>query len=70
MMGFSEMWAHMQQQRSWRWTIIVLSFIPFAGFALWVTVDHNINTIGARIGSIVWVSTCAFLVANGMPRKR
>ena len=50
------MWAHMQRQKSWQWIIIALSFIPFVGFALWVTADHNISTIWARVGSIIWVS--------------
>jgi len=64
------MWAHMQQQRSRQWVVIALSLIPFVGFALWVTADHNISTIWARIGSIIWVSACAFLIANDMPRNR
>jgi hypothetical protein len=66
----SEMWAHMQQQQGWRWIIIALSFIPFVAFALWVTADHNISTIWASVGTIAWLSTCAFLVVNAMPRNR
>jgi len=68
--GLSEMWPHIQQRQSWQWIIVALSLIPFVGFALWVIADHNVNTIWARIGGIIWFSLCAFLVANGIPRNR
>jgi hypothetical protein len=70
MRGFSEMWAHIQQRQSRQWIIIALTLIPFVGFALWVAADHNINTVLAYVGSIIWVSACAFFVANDMPRNR
>jgi hypothetical protein len=51
-------------------TIIALGFIAFLGFVLWVTTDHNVSTIWARIGIIIGVLTGVFLVAIGMARNR
>jgi hypothetical protein len=51
-------------------TIIALSFIAFLGFVLWVSTDHNVSTIWARVGIIIGVLTGVFLVATGMARNR
>jgi RsiW-degrading membrane proteinase PrsW (M82 family) len=54
------------QQQIWQSIIIYFGFVAFAGFALWVTADHNFSAIWARPFVIIGVLIGAYLVSTGI----